>query len=239
MGKIIYAKDGKIYAKEHLEIHIPMDYFYKKQFATNKGSSIEALGLVYISSYSSNGDGEIQFLNIPTLVDFQLYDFEYEEIRVKEESMNVMTLKYLKDALIMLQIVQKGRHVSEAFLDAILKGQLPKTLDYPKIIDIWWRNLEMADVDFKVSSKILELIIANIYRSPNNFKQRFGEWYGKQTNPNPKKYETGDVRNVVEGLSTFSGMVFEDMGQMITSGINNSIEGVEEPASPLEKIIYY
>jgi len=44
---------------------------------------------------------------------------------------------------------------------------------------------------------------------------------------------------VVKDLSTFSGMVFEDIGMMISNGINNSIEGVEEPVSPLEKIIHY
>ena len=97
----------------------------------------------------------------------------------------------------------------------------------------------MAGVNFQVPSKIYEMIISNIYRNPNNVKQRYGEYYGKQTNPKGIDYKTGNVRDVVEGLSTFSGMVFEDISRMITSGINNSLDGIEEPVSPLEKIIYY
>jgi len=40
-------------------------------------------------------------------------------------------------------------------------------------------------------------------------------------------------------ISTFSGIVYEDINRMITSGLNNTLEGVEEQISPLEKIIHY
>ena len=132
-----------------------------------------------------------------------------------------------------------GREVAEAFLESILSGKLPKTLNYEKIIDMWWRNLEISGVSFKVPSKIFEMIIATIYRSPNDPKKRYGQYYGKQVHPDGYDYKTGNVRNVVKDLSTFSGMVFEDMGTMISNGINNSIENIDEPISPLEKIIHY
>ena len=70
-------------------------------------------------------------------------------------------------------------------------------------------------------------------------KRRYGQKYGAQTNPNGLDYARSNVRNVVKDLSTFSGMVFEDMGMMISNGINNSINNIEEPESPLEKIIHY
>ena len=77
------------------------------------------------------------------------------------------------------------------------------------------------------------------FTSPNNLKERYGQLYGRQENPTGYDYTTENVRQVVKDLSTFSGMIFEDMGTMITSGINNSIDNTEEPVSPLEKIIHY
>lgn len=83
------------------------------------------------------------------------------------------------------------------------------------------------------------MIIASIYRNPNNPKERYGQLYGKQHNPTGYDYSTENVREVVKNLSTFSGMVFEDIGSMITSGINNTANNVDESISPLEKVIHY
>lgn len=215
-----------------------MNYFDDK-FAVNKGSSIETIGLLYTRAYPDGSEGPIRLLNVPAVINVMIYDFQIEEIRVNGKPLSVMSLKYLKDSYVLHQTVQKGREVAEAFLNSVLMGKLPKTLNYAKTINIWWRNLELSGVSFKVPSKIYEMILANTYRNPNNPKQRYGEYYGKQTNPSGTDYKTGNVRDVVEGLSTFSGMVFEDTNRMITSGINNSMDGVEEPVSPLEKIIYY
>ena len=235
---ILYAEGGKIHCSEYMEIYIPMEYFNNK-IATNKGSSIETLGLVYIRAFNNGNAGPIQFLNLPTVVNLMVYDFKQESINVNGSTIDVMTLQYLKDAYVLHQTVAKGRDIANAFLDMMLGGKLPKNLNYTNVIDIWWRNLEISGISYKVPSKILEMIIATIYRNPHNMKERYGQYYGKQTNPSGYDYKTGNVRTVVKDLSTFSGMVFEDIGNMISNGINNSIEKIDEPVSPLEKIIHY
>lgn len=234
----LYAENGKIYCNDYMEIYVPMEYFNKK-VAINKGSSIETLGLVYIRTFTNGSEGPIQLLNLPTEVNLMVYDFKNETVRINNESYDVMTLQYLKGAYVLHQTVTKGRDVANKFLDMMLAGKLPRTLNYTNIIDIWWRNLEISGISYKVPSKIFEMIIATIYRNPHNMKQRYGQYYGKQSNPSGYDYETDNVRGVVKDLSTFSGMVFEDIGNMISNGINNSIENIEEPVSPLEKIIHY
>ena len=121
----------------------------------------------------------------------------------------------------------------------ILNGKVPKCLNYAKIIDIWWKNCIISNTDSKCVTKVFELVLAAMYRSGEDFKHPYRQVYGKRTEQVGYDYATGNVRDVVESLSTFSGMVFEDISRMITSGINNSIEGVEEPVSPFEKIIHY
>lgn len=235
---VLYAKEGKIYCNEPIEIYIPMEYFDNGS-ANNKGASIETIGIVYTRSFPKGEDGPLRLINLPIIVNFMLYNFRYETIRVHDKSTDVMTLEYIKDSYVMHQTVTNGREVAEQFLASILAGKLPRTLNYSRIIDMWWRNLEISGVSFKVPSKIFEMIIASIYRNPNNTKERYGQYYGRQTNPNGYDYKTDNVRGVVKDLSTFSGMVFEDIGTMISNGIINSVKQEEEPISPLEKIIHY
>lgn len=233
-----YANAGKLYATDYMEIYIPMNYF-KQNLAVNKGSSIELFGIVYTRTFKNGSPNKIQLLNTPVVIDLMIYEFKQETIELHGSSIDVMTLEYLKDAYVLHQTVQKGREVAEAFLSSVLAGKLPKTLKYQQLIDLWWRNLEISGISFKVPSKEYEMILATIYRNPGNVKERYGQHFGRQSNPTGLDYKTGNVREVVKNLSTFSGMVFEDMGAMISNGIINSIDDVEEPVSPLEKIIHY
>ena len=232
---LIYAKDGKIFAKQNLEVYIPQDYFASK-IAVDVGSHVETFGLLFVKADTG---AAIKSWNVPGIISINTYDMAPKVIHVKGQTIVVNSYKFLKDSVIMGQHVIQGREVAEKYLDFVLSGKLPKSLDYTKLINIWWTNLDISGVDFKVPSLIYELIYATIYRDPHNMKKRFGQIYGKQPNPNPYAYETGDIRTIVANLSTFSGMVHEHMNRMITSGINNSMEGQEEPVSPLEKIIYY
>lgn len=238
MTGLLYAKDGKIYCNNYCEIYIPMEYFNNRS-AINKGSFIETNGILYIRSFPNGSESPIQILNLPIVVNIMIYDFKYDMIKIHNKSIDVMTLEYIKDSYILHQTVTKGKDVAEEFLDSILKGKLPKTLNYFDTIDMWWRNLEISGVSFKVPSKIYEMIAACIYRNPNNTKERYGQYISRQSNPSGYDYVTGNVREVVKDLSTFSGMVFEDISTMISNGISNSQNDVEEPVSPLEKIIHY
>ena len=237
---ILYANSGKIYCSEYMEIYIPMDYFSSDNtVAFNRGATIDTLGLVYTRAFPSGNAGPIRLFNLPVVVSFMVYESRRETIKINHRSIDVLTLQYLKDAHVMHQSVTKGREVAGDFLETMLGGKLPNTLNYTQVIDLWWRNLEIAGVSYKVPSKIFEMIIASIYRNPHNQKQRYGQYYGKHPEASGYEYTTGNVRSVVKQLSTFSGMVFEDINTMISNGINNSIEGNEEPNSPLEKIIHY
>lgn len=235
---ILYAKSGKIYCNDYMEIYIPMDYFTSKM-AINKGSSIETFGALYVRMFPNGEESDFKLLNSPVLINLMVYEFKQETIKIHGMSINVMTLQYLKDSYVLHQTVTKGRMVAEDFLSTMLEGKLPNTISYPQVINMWWRNLEISGISYKVPSKEYEMVVASIYRNPKNKKERYGQYYGKQSNPDGYDYATGNVRAVVKDLSTFSGMVFEDIGTMIANGINNSLDKIEEPESPLEKIIHY
>lgn len=235
---LLYAENGKIFCNEYTEVYIP-SFYIDKGVAINKGTVFETFGVLFIKSFPNGKEGKLQRLNIPAIVGLAIHEFKDDTIEFNGSQMNVKTLMYPKGSYVLHQTIVRGREVAESFLAMVLSGKLPKILSYEDLIDLWWKNLEMAGVSFKVPSKILEMILATVYRSPNNSKDRYGQYYGRQSNPTGLDYKTGSVREVVKNLSTFSGMVFEDIGAMITSGINNSTNKIEEPVSPLEKIIHY
>lgn len=235
---LLHAENGKILASEYLEIYIPQSYF-DDGIAQNRGDKIESFGVAYIRGFKGGNPGEIKLFNIPTVQEFMVHESKFDTITVHNIKIDCLTLEYPKDSYIIHQTLPKGREIANAFMAIVLGGKLPKTINYADLIDIWWKNLEISGISYNVPSKIFEMILASIYRNPNNTKQRYGQLYGKRTNPEGYDYKTANVRSVVKDLSTFSGMVFEDIGAMISNGINNSNQGIEEPVSPLEKIIHY
>ena len=235
----LYTKDYKIYCKDYLELYIPMAYFEDK-VAENTGAIINTFGVLYYRVYVDNKPKDLCRLDIPAMIEVYTSTFEYSSIVVPNSgALQVMVVKYLPNTPIMAQSITRGKEVAEKFLHMMINGKLPHTLDYRDLINLWWKNLEISGVSFQVPSKVYEMIIANVYRSPTDMKRRFGQYIGKQSKPDFTSYKTGTIRDIVKNLSTFSGMVFEDMGNMISNGIANSIDNIEEPVSPLEKIIHY
>lgn len=235
---VLYAKEGKIYNSEYIELYVPMDYF-NDGIAQNHGSTIETLGILYVHTFTDGNPNEVKLFNVPVISEFMLYSSHPDTIDVHGKNVDCVAMEYPKDSYILHQTLPKGREIANQFLDTILAGKLPKTINYNKLIDIWWKNLEISGISYKVPSKIFEMILANIYRNPHNVKERYGQYYGKQSNPTGYDYKTENVRAVVKDLSTFSGMIFEDIGTMISSGIVNNVTGEEEAVSPLEQIIHY
>ena len=234
---LLYAKDNKIYANKYLEIYIPQSYI-KDEIAFNRGTFYETFGVCNIRGFENGKPEKLMILNLPITCNFMLYESEPTTVTIHDNTIEVLALKYPKDSHIMHQSLTKNVNTATSFLDKMLSGKLPNTLNYLNIINIWWKNLEFSGISYNVPSKIYELIVANIYRDPNNPKRRYGQYLGEGKG-NCYDYKTDNVREVVKNLSTFSGMTFEAIGSMISSGVNNSLDGIEEPISPLEKIIHY
>ena len=150
---LLYAKEGKIYCSEYTELYIPKEYF-DNEIASNTGSTVETFGVVYIKGFPNGNEGPLQILQIPVIINFMVYEFKEEVIKVKDKSLPVVTLQYMKDSYMFHQSITKGREVAEHFLSTELDGKLPNTLNYADLIDLWWRNMEMAGMNYNVPSKM-------------------------------------------------------------------------------------
>lgn len=219
-----------------------MEYFdgdHGNSIAYNKGSAVETLGILYCRAFPGGKAEPIKLFDVPVIINLNIYESGNETIRVHGRSIEVMTLKYMKDSYIFHQTLPKGREVGAIFLNMILNGKLPKAINYERLINIWYRNLEISGMNYKVPSSIYEMILTELYRNPNDMKERYGPYYASNAAADGYDYKTSNVRRIVQNLNTFAGIVFEDFSSMLSSGLVNSAEEVEEPVSPLEKIIHY
>lgn len=237
--ELMYVKENNIYAKDYLEVFIPLIYFGKPsdsdkvRYAEDHGETINVFALLYVKGV----DGVLQFMNLPTRIEMQQYNWDETEIEVRGVTLKCRRLKYMKDAFMFSDTIIQNFNLGEDWVNMLLDGKVPPTINYPKLINIWWNNCEITGIDLQCHTKIMELVLCNLFRNKDNIKERYAKVYGNRSTPEGFDYKSGDVRTIVEQLSTFSGFIFEDLGRMITSGINNTLNNEVEPVSPLEKVM--
>lgn len=236
---MFYSKDGYVYNENFLEMYFPLEYFENNYYAQNLGNKINIFGVFPIQEFIDDKPQGIKTFNIPTFVDIRTYDTVKDTIESNGKSIPVLRSSYIKDSLLFTKSIPQSVEIAEKMLSLIIDGKLPSIIPYPEIINILWKNLEIAGVNFKVPSTIYEALIMTMCRNSHNLKERFGIYYGKNLSSLPNEYTQVNTRNAVASLSTFAGIVFEDMDKMIGNGIVNSIENIEEPVSPLEQILHY
>lgn len=220
-------------------MYFPMEYFDKNYYAQNLGNKVNIFGVFPCQEFIDGKPQGIKVFKIPTFIDIRTYETTIDVIEFNGQSMSVMKSSYPKDSILFTKSIPKSVQISEKMLSLIIDGKLPSIIPYPDIINILWKNLEISGVNFKVPSAIYEALIMTMCRNKHNLKERFGIHYGKTSDSNPYDYIQLNTRNAVASLSTFAGIVFEDMDKMIGNGIVNSINNIDEPVSPLEQILYY
>jgi hypothetical protein len=153
--------------------------------------------------------------------------------------MKVLVSSYPKGSILFPRDIPENQTIAEKVIHLIMGGSLPSIVEYPDIINILWKSLDIAGIDLNVSSTLYEALIATMCRNKRNIKERFGISYGRNMAVGPTDYIQLNTADAVANLSTFSGMIFEDIDAMVANGVANTINEVEEPISPLEKIIHY
>mgnify|MGYP003318621993 CR=1 FL=1 len=156
---ILYADAGKLKTHECLEIYIPTSYF-ADGIAVNEGESVKTFGILYCATVKDGNKGPIKLFSVPTVISVMNYESQNTLVKVGSNNIEVVALSYLPDQIIMHQTLPKGRTIASDFLNMMLNGKIPNTLNYNQIINIWWKNLEISGISYKVPSKMFEMIIA-------------------------------------------------------------------------------
>ena len=236
---MFYSKDGFIYNKNFLEMFFPLEYFKDDYYAINYGNKVNIFGLFPVRETINGKPGEIKTLTLPTFIDIPIGQMRKGSVTVNGKSLDVYISEYTKDSKLIDKFIPQTPEIGTRLVHMIIDGKLPPNIiEYNEIINVLWRSLSIAGIDLRVNSTLYEALIATMSRNPKNLKERFGIGFGKSISVSPLDYVSLNTRDAVANLSTFSGIAFEDLDAMITNGITNTINKIDEPESPLEKLIY-
>lgn len=233
--------DGEniVFTGNYLEMYIPDSYFESK-LAEEFGNSIRVFGLFNIRVFDEkNKPMKLETLNVPTMIYIHPSEVEKKELQLIDdgEVEKYRVAKFYKGNIIMQNSVPQDASNVELFLKILTTGKVPKTIPYSQVLRIWQRNLDLNGVKLGVTSTILEIIIAEIYRNKKKPEERFAKLIGKDPSVSEYAYRTANIREICARNSTFAALTFEDMDQMIISSLNINKYNKEESESPIEKII--
>ena len=97
----------------------------------------------------------------------------------------------------------------------------------------------LGDINLGVSDTVQEAFIAKIYRNKENRLETFGAVLGKDPKHSPYDYITASPREITKLESTFTGISFENIDEVLTSAVVGGKENREENISPMEEILTY
>ena len=231
-------KDKFVFQGEEVRVYIP-DFYFESGLAEVIGARTNTLGLLNCQLFDKGKPGKIETINLPTQIN--IYPSEVEKqtltlIKGGEPEVYHVAKFYRGDSLTDTNVVKDSTNV-EKFLKVLTGGKVPSTVPYGKVIEIWHKNLEINGIKLGVSSTVMESIIRESYRDKSKPEFTFGEVASKNPNKSEFDYRTANIREVCALNSVFAGITFENMDQMINSGINITRYKKKQTISPVEKII--
>ena len=238
----VIKKDGYIQLNcPYAEFYVPKQYL-EKELAMDCGESFNAFGLMYLRTFSAlDKPNELEILKIPNIISFYPTEKENRRMTIGNNSeADYIVLKFYKGNNIIQSAVRCDNAAPENFLNMILSGQVPTNIPYDKLLDLFLKVFEQNKIGLPAPSIMLELIISEVYRYSGDNSLKYGQHLAK--NFDGKKqldYSLANVRTICKNNSSFAGISFENIDEMITSAINNNKYGRTETKSPLEDVIKY
>lgn len=238
-----YEDENIIFTGPYMQAYIPSFYF-EHNLSYELGDNISTLGLFNFKTFN-DPEGQdanpIRLFNIPTtiitcpskhsVVELDLYNSGEKEVYV--------LLEYFANDVFCPRNVPKDIKAFKSFLAVLIQGKIPKSISYDDIISIWEKNQMLGDIKLGVSDTVQEAFIAKIYRNKENRLETFGAVLGRDPKHSPYDYITASPREITKLESTFTGISFENMDEVLTSAVVGGKENREENISPMEEILTY
>jgi hypothetical protein len=239
----VIKKDGMIVLNcPYAEFYVPKQYI-EKELAVDCGESFQAFGLMYLRTFSAlDKPNELEILKIPNILNFFPSEKENRKMTIGGDyEDDYIVLKFYKGNNIFPSAVRCDNASPENFLNMLLGGQIPKNIPYDKMLEIFLKVFEQNKIGLPAPAIMLEMIISEVYRYAGDNSLKYGQFLAKKFDPNKKQleYSLANVRTICKNNSSFAGISFENMDEMITSAINNKMYNRTETKTPLEDVIKF
>lgn len=239
----VIKKDGFIVLNcSYAEFYVPKQYI-EKGLATDNGETYNAFGLMYLRTFSAmDKPNELEILKIPNILSFFPNDKENRKMTIgNDDEADYIVLKFFKGDRLFQEAIRCDSAAPEGFLNMVLGGQIPRNIPYDKTLSVFLKVFEQNKVKLPAPAIILEMILSEVYRYKDDNALKYGQYLSKNFNPKKKQleYSLANVRTICKNNSSFAGVSFENIDEMLTSAINNTKYNRKETKTPFEEVIKY
>jgi len=230
-----------------LDIYIPKKNF-DRSLSEYNGAYIKTLGIFafdikQISSAEKGKFGIFHTLKFPNIIQFTYSDhFKYEgTLNNGLISSREYEVFRLTDGDIFMDrvVIEQSATAVINFVNSLHDGQIPETIPYPELINLYLNALDLNHVSLKNPAVVFELILSELCRDKNDLHRPFREAIARQANYNQFAYQSINLREIPSLSNTFAALSFEDFDNAAIASINNNNSNMKEKESPIEKIIKY
>ena len=232
-----------LFVGPYMEMYVP-GYYFKNNLAEEVGENFKIFGLVNIVTFN-DPDGKqpnpMRLLNLPVTINTYPSEVEVRkmDLHSTEGTEPVVVMKYYTNDILCNAFMPVVTQTFKSFINLLDGGKVPAFTPYNEVFNILKKNCTIGGIHFDLPDLTYEILIAEKYRSKRNTQVKFGAVLGKDPKHDQTDYVTFSPREITKSNSTFNGIIFEDMDQMITSAINSAVTGRKERTSPMEEIIKY
>lgn len=231
--------DKIVCAGDMLEVYIPESYF-ETGVSNFIGAEIHTIGLLYTRGYKGDKVLFTELMNLPSEIVLSPGSIKNLDINITgyDADTKYRVISFYKNMPVMqAYCMQNSDHV-QSFVNMVLGGKVDN-VPYSKLINVWYKNLDINGIGLGVPATSLEIILSELYASADNPDITYG--IAKNANPNLNElaYTTRNIREICSNSSTFAALTFEDFDTMLAASLNRNRENKPQEVSPLEKVIKY
>lgn len=246
MANLYFKKDERniTFTGVYMEAYIPT-LFFDKGLAELIGEHFNTLGMFTVKIFKDQDGkfpiGDFKLLNVPMeLTTYPSGGFEENvEVNMTGVVEKCTVLKYYTDDVFMRSIIPCSTSVFTGIIQLLLQGKFPSVIPYDKVLDVWEKSFEVNQAYIDIPDLIKEIVVSQIYRSKKDISIPFGKVVGRNPKTNMLDYMTVNPRELSISNSNFTGIIFEDMEQMLVGGMVNTKKNKNQANTPMEEVMTY
>ena len=229
----------------YAEAYIPTSLFTdsKSSVAYFHGDAIRALGMFYMRFFKSdeNVDREntaLRTFKYPNMIETRPTSYHKETLSFNgAEEEEVYVLQYYYDDIMCDARSEKHVLNCEAFMDALNKAKLPKSIGYEDVYFSWMKNFKINGIHPGTKAIIPQIIVAENTRYAKDETKPYRMYAAFAKELKPDDCVMVNMNAITANNSVLSGIGFERVKEKIATSVTMSMKNVEQNISPLEKVI--
>lgn len=226
-----------------VRVKIPQDFFNHK-ISELIADEVHTIGVFYIEVYGlDDKEFDIDNLKNPYKILFKmpmqmiLCPSNIIEERDSDKNLNTILEFQQRDTFIKSILFIKTFKTVSKIIDLLLKGFLPKEIGYNELLDFIENACLENGADLAVNNTILEVLISELCRDPNDLTKPFRMALKK--NPNLKMTDKVFIKidSLARMYNSFAAISSADPKQGITASINRTRYNEPQKPSVIEEAL--